>query len=160
ARGRATRREPPRLALLALDGAQPRRAKRREGVVGDLACPREIPQRDVNLLRRLLERGDDVGPEARRAGEQLANRVMDLPLSGLGWRPGAPPARAEVQRDAPAALAERPRADPDDLAACAQLVDPRRAVCAEAAREHVSLPHLRRQRDALEWDERLAEPVD
>src|SRR5262249_58718802 len=92
ARGRATRREPPSLALLALEGAQPRRAKRREGVVCDLARPREIPQRDVDLLRRLLERGDDVGPEARRSGEPLANRLLDLPLGGLelrvrGWRP-------------------------------------------------------------------------
>ena len=55
--------------------------------------------------------------------------------------------------------ASGPGADPHQLAAGGQLVEPRRAVGAEPAREHVALPHLRRQRDALQRDERLAQAV-
>ena len=89
---------------------------------------------------------------------------MDLALGRLELRVGRRRAGeahvlAEVERDPAAAAAERAGADPDDLAAGAELVEPGRAVGAEPARQHVALPDLRGQRDALERDQRLAQAV-
>ena len=67
---------------------------------------------------------------------------------------------AEVERHPARAAAERARADPDDLAARAELVEPGRRPAAEPARQHVALPRLGREGDALERDEHLAQPVD
>src|SRR6202020_1355678 len=66
---------------------------------------------------------------------------------------------AEVQRDAPRA-AKRAGADPDELAARAEAVEPRRRIGAEAAWEYVALPHLDGQREALQRHERLAQAVN
>ena len=67
---------------------------------------------------------------------------------------------AEVQRHLAGAAAERARADPDDLAGRAQLVQPARAVGAGAAGQDVLLPHVDRQRQALQRDEHVAQAVD
>ena len=75
---------------------------------------------------------------------------------------GPEPARvlAEVERHLAGAAAERPRAHPHQLAARAERVHPGGRVGAHASRQHVALPHLRRQRHALEGHERLAQTVD
>ena len=67
---------------------------------------------------------------------------------------------AEVERHPAGAPPERARADPHDLAGRAQLVHPRGRVGADAARQHVALPHLGREREALQRHERLAQAVD
>ena len=67
---------------------------------------------------------------------------------------------AEVEGDPPRRAAERARADPDDLAARAERVHPGRRVGADAARQHVALPHLGREREPLERHEHLAQAVD
>ena len=117
----------------------------------------------MQLLALEVELGDEVEPERRRAGEPLADRVVDLALGALELRvrrrrAGEADVLAEVERDPPGAR-QRPGADPDDLAAGGQLVEPGRAVGAEPAREHVALPDLGRQRDALQRDQRLAQAV-
>src|SRR3954453_6718459 len=87
----------------------------------------------------------------------LALRRLDLRVR-RGWT-GQPHVLAEVERDLAAAAAQGTGADPDDLAPGAELVEPGRAVGAEAPREHVTLPDLRRERDSLERDESLTQPV-
>ena len=96
--------------------------------------------------------------------EPLADRVDDLPLRDLelavgGRRPGEADVFAEVEGDAAVAAPEAPGADPDQLAAGAELVEPVRGVGAEPPRQHVGLPHFRRQRDALQRHQRLAQAV-
>ena len=122
------------------------RAQRRERVVGDLARPGEVPQRLAQLVRagvRLLHQ--QVGEEAGAARQALAQALVELAVRVLA-RPGrrAEQGRVltEVQRDAPRPPAERAAADPDHLAAGAELVQPVRRVRAEPARQHVLLPHL------------------
>ena len=88
---------------------------------------------------------------------------MDLALGPVELRvrrrrAGEADVLAEVERDA-AGAREGPGADPDQLAAGRQLVEPGRAVGAEAAREHVALPDLGGERDALERHQRLAQAV-
>ena len=63
----AARGEAPHApALGAGRGLQPRSAQRREGVVGDLARPGEIPERGVQLLALVALEGEgDVEPEGR-----------------------------------------------------------------------------------------------
>ena len=79
---------------------------------------------------------------------------MDLPggrleLGVRGRRAGEPHVLAEVEGDLAAASAERAGADPHELAAGAELVEPGGAVGAEASRQDVPLPDLGRERDAL-----------
>ena len=150
--------------MRSLNRAETPRAQRREGVVGDLAGPREIPQRRVELLGLEIQLRREVDPEGWPRLEQLADRVVGVPARRLelrvgGRRPRETDVLAEVQRHAPAASAERPGPDPHELATRAQLVEPRGRVRAEASREHVALPHLGRERHALEGDERLSETV-
>ena len=167
--GRAARAEAP--ARLALPGAaragerEARRAQGRPRVVGALAGPDEVPQRLLKLLGRQIELGEEVGEEARRAGEALAQRIV-LGLVGrlLAARRRRRADRlgvlAEVQGDAAAVAPQRARADPDDLPGRAQLVQPRRRVGARPARQDVALPDVGGQREALERDEHLAQAVD
>ena len=145
-----------------------RRAQRRERVVGHLARPHEVPQRLLQLLGGHAGHVDEqVGEEARALLEPRPQRLVGalgehLLAVGPGARrrPEHGGVVAEVQRDPAAAAPERARADPHDLARRAQLVQPRRRVGARAARQHVALPHLRGQGDALQRDEHLAQPVD
>jgi hypothetical protein len=118
----------------------------------------------VKLLDVDVELRDDVDPERRSAAEQLADRLVRLALRGLelrvaGRRPGERDVLAEVERDSAVASTQRPGADPDQLAPGAELIEPRGAVGAEAARKHVALPYLWSERDPLERHERLAKPV-
>ena len=164
-RARPPRREPaPAVGPRGLRPrrAQPRRAQRRVGVVGDLARPHEVPQRLLELLARdAADVGQQVGEEARAGGEPLADRVVGLALGRLlrRRRPEQPHVLAEVERHPAGAAAERARADPHELARGAQRVHPRRRVGADAARQHVALPHLGGQREPLQADQRLAQPV-
>ena len=118
----------------------------------------------MELLGRVVEVGEQVEPEGGAGGEPLADRVVDLALGALqlrvgGRRAGEADVLAEVEGDAAVAAAERAGADPDHLAAGAELVEPGRRVGAEPARQHVPLPDLRRQRDALQRHQRLAQAV-
>ena len=108
----------------------------------------------MQLLRREVELVDQVDPEAGPPAEQLTDRVVHLALRRLdlgvrGRRAGEPHVLAEVDGHLPAAAAERPGADPNDLTARGELVEPGRAVGAEAAGKHVPLPDLGRERDSL-----------
>ena len=162
--GVAARGEPPRGPALAADGGQAAGAQRREGVVGDLAGPGEVPERRVQLLALDVELRHQVEPERGRGAEPLADRVVDLALGTLELRvrrrrAGEVDVLAEVERDAAGRAPSAPGADPDDLAAGGQLVEPGRAVGAEPARQHVALPDLRGQRHALQRDQRLAQAI-
>ena len=117
----------------------------------------EILGSDVELVH-------EVDPKARAAREELADRIVHLTLGSVdprigGRRAGEPDVLAEVQRHLAAAAAQRARAQPDDLAAGAQLVEPRGAVGAEASRQDVALPDLRGEGDPLQRDERLSQPI-
>ena len=116
-----------------------------------------------------------LGREAADVGQQVGEEARRRPAAARGRPRGpAPTARspalrrradqrrvvAEVQRHAAGPAPERARADPHDLARRAQLVQPRGRVGAGAARQHVALPHLQRQRQPLERHEHLAQPVD
>ena len=97
-------------------------------------------------------------------GEPLADRVVGLALDPLqlrvgGRRAGEADVLAEVEGDAAVVAAAGAGADPDHLAAGAELVEPGRRVGAETPRQHVLLPDLRRQRDALQGHQRLAQAV-
>ena len=141
------------------------RAQRREGVVGDLARPGEVPQRLAQLVRarvrvaRSSRSEKKQAPRARRSRSARAARRPDA-----RGRPGGGPSSGrvvtEVQRDAPGAPAQRAAADPHDLAAGAQLVQPVRRVGPQPARQHVLLPQLRRERQALQRRQHVAQPVD
>ena len=160
ARRLAKRLVPP---LGALHGREPACPQRREGVVGDLAGPGQVPQRGVKLLGGALQLGDEVEPEAGAGGQPLADRVMHLALRRVelrvgGRRAGQPDVLAEVEGHA-AGAAQRPRADPHDLTAGGELVQPALAVRAQPAGQHVALPDLRRERNSLQRDERLAQAV-
>ncbi len=67
---------------------------------------------------------------------------------------------AEVQRHASARAPQRARAQPHQLAAGAERIQPRRRVAAEAARQHVALPNVGCQREALQRHELLAQALD
>src|SRR5215203_3063032 len=105
-----------------------------------------------------------VEPEARPLPQPLANRVVDLALRSIELRvprgrTGEPDVLAEVEGDLAVIATERPGADPDELATRAELVQPGRAVFAQAARQDVALPGLGSQGDALQGDKGLAHPV-
>ena len=67
---------------------------------------------------------------------------------------------AEVQGHPARSPPERAGPDPDELAARAQLVHPRRRIRARAARQHVALPRLGGHRQSLERDQHLAQAVN
>ena len=118
----------------------------------------------MDLLALELELRDQVEPERGRRHEPRADRVVHIALGQVElrvrrWRAAEPHVLAVVERDL-AGAPQRPGADPDELAAGGQLVEPGRAVGAEPAREHVVLPDLGRQRDALKRHEGLAQAVD
>src|SRR5262249_12381488 len=136
---------------------------RGKGVVGHLADPGQVPERLVKLLGGALQL-QEVEPEAWALSEPLADRILGLAVGAVelhvpGRWPREPDVLAEVQGDLAVASAERTGADPDQLPARAELVEPGRAVRAEAARQHVPLPCHRRERDALQWDQCLPEAV-
>ena len=156
--------EAPAAALLALNRAEPWRAQRGEGIVRNLARPREIPQRVVKLLGRDVELVHEVDPERWATTQELADRIVDLAVGRLDLdvrrrRTGEPHVLAEVQGDLAAAAAQRAASDPHDLAAGAQLVEPGRAVGAKQSRQDIPFPDLGSQRDPLQRHQRLAQPV-
>jgi len=88
---------------------------------------------------------------AGAALELRAQALVELAARGLaraGRRAQQGRVLTEVQGDAPGPRAQRTAADPHHLAGGAELVEPVRRVGAEAPRQHVPLPHLRRERDA------------
>ena len=157
------------LALGArLGERQPRGAKRREGVVRHLARPREVPQRLLELDRLdrpavdLRHVRDQVRPERGTALEALADGVVErLGRTLAAIRRRAEPAGilAEVEGHLARMPAERAGPHPHQLAAGAELVHPGLRVAPDPARQHVALPHLGGQRQALERDEHLAQAV-
>ena len=101
---------------------------------------------------------------ARQAlAEQRRARARRARSPTRGRRRGRPSASASSRKYSatrPELRPSAPGADPDDLAGRAQLVEPRRRVGAGAARQHVALPHVGGQREALQRDEHLAQAVD
>ena len=157
--------EAPAGVARALRQREARCPQRREGVVRDLSRPGEVPQRLLQLGGlAVVEVGEQVAPERGAAGEPLADGVVERAPRARSPRVGrrAEPAGvlAEVQRHPARARPDRAGPDPHDLPASAELVHPGLRVRADAARQHVALPHLRRQREALQRQEHLAEPVD
>ena len=118
----------------------------------------------MELLDGQVEVGEQVEPEVRPGGEALADRVVGVALGPLELhvrrrRPREADVLAEVEGDAAVVAPAGAGADPDDLAAGAELVEPGRRVGAEPPRQHVLLPDLRRQHHALQRHQRLAQPV-
>ncbi len=106
---------------------------------------------------------EQVGEEAGAGAQPLADRLvgrLGRRLAAARRRPEQVDVLAEVQRHLAGAAPERAGADPHDLAGRAQLVQPAGRVGAGAAREHVLLPHVDRQRHALERHQHVAQPVD
>ena len=100
------------------------------------------------------------GPWASRS--RIASWISPSGRSSFALRrrrAGEPDVLAEVESDLAVVAPEGPGADPDQLAARAELVEPGRAVGAESPGQHVALPGLRRQRDALQRDQRLAQAI-
>src|SRR5262249_25563036 len=101
-----------------------RRAQRCPRVVGHLAGPHEVPQRLLDLPGRDAQLSQEIGEEAGRPRQPLADKVVLRRVRTLGlvrrWADGLHVV-AEVERDAARVAAERARADPDELAACAEL---------------------------------------
>ncbi len=143
---------------------QARCAQRRPGVVGDLARPDEVPQRLAQRLRRSVELGEQVGEERGPCASRARRSSCSGPAGGsaparAAGRPDRGRVLAEVQRDAPRAT-ERTGTDPHDLAARAEAVEPGLRVGAGAPRQHVALPDLHGQREALQRHEHLAQAID
>ena len=110
--------------------AQARGAQRREGVVGHLARPGQVPERVVELLDRLSSSSasrssQKSGPAASRS--RIASWTLALGPLELGVRrrrAGEADVLAEVEGDAAVVAAAGAGADPDHLAAGAELVEP------------------------------------
>ena len=118
----------------------------------------------MQLLGRVVEVGQQVEPEVGSGAEALADRLVDLTLRFLELdvgrgRAGEADVVAEVEGDAAVAATAGAGADPDHLAAGAEFVEPGRRVGAKAAGQDVLLPDLRRQGDALQRHQRLAQTV-
>ena len=77
-RAEATGAAPAALERRALGAGErePRRAQRRPGVVGHLAGPDEVPQRLLDLLRRQLDLREQVGEEAGRRSQPVAQDIV------------------------------------------------------------------------------------
>ncbi len=145
-----------------------RGAQRSPGVVCRLARPDEVPERLAQRLGRSVDLGQQVGEEAGALGQALAQQQV-LGLLGRARRGAARGAAgrrayrrgvvAEVEGH-PARASERAGADPDQLAAGAEMVEPGLRVGARAPGEDVSLPALDGQCQALQRHEDLAQAVD
>ena len=148
ARGRPEAREPTGMRTAARRSSRgrgaPRDAERSEGVVRDLARPHEVPERGKHdIVIGGSGCGDEVGPEARAGPQQtVADRVVYLAV-GCALERGTARQQAhavtEEHADPAVVGAERARADPDELARRAQLVEHARAVAVDARRQHVAL---------------------
>jgi len=148
-------REAPRRPLSPGRRVSARRAQRLPGVVRDLARPDEIPERREGGLRLEPALAKEVEPEERACTERRPERLV---LVSLRRRErGGPPETRRVLAEVDRHPLET-RSDPDDLARGGQLVERRRLVAGDAAREEVGLPEPHGEREALERDERLAQP--
>ena len=170
ARGRTEAGEPARMRAgpRPMRGAgrrAPRHPQRPERVVRDLARPHEIPERGEHDARRRRCRSPRRGRArssrpARRSRSRIASWISPSGApSTAGRRREQPHAVAEEQPDPTVVGAERARADPDELARRAQLVEHARPVAVDARGQHVAFEHRRRDRDALQLFERLDERV-
>ena len=162
-RARSRRVPGPRRADLR-GGASDERSQRREGVVGDLAGPDEIPQRgEEEALVRRAGGGDELGPERRAPlGEMEAERVVHLALRRVGGRLGEQRGGigAEDERDAAVVGGERPRADPGHVAARHEGVEVCGTIRPDPGREDVRLQDRGRHGGALEPGHGVRERVD
>ena len=150
---------PPALATAWWRAQQ---AQGREGVVGDLAGPDQVPERvQDHVLVSPTGGGVEVAEEARAAaGQVLADALVDFALGSLGRRRHQPLGfAAQIERHPAVGTAQGAAADPDHLAHGDQLVEEPGPVVADADRQHVALHDRRRQGQALELEDRLQEPV-
>ena len=145
---------------------QARGAQRRPRVVGRLTHPHQVPQRPHQRKRGHLELGQQVAEEARPRAQALAQqrvlglrRRLAMPSGRRGGRAQQLGVLAEVERHAPRVAPERAGADPHDLAACAQRVQPRGRVGARPGCQHVALPCRHGKRQALQRNEHLAQAL-
>src|SRR5205823_5792867 len=95
-------------------------AERSPRVVRHLAGPDEIPEGGKHDLRLELGRGDEVVPELRTSAERGADCVVRLALRAS--RRARPAERGRVLAEVDGDPVE-PRADPDNFAGRAQLVE-------------------------------------
>ena len=164
----APRPEPPAgprpvAGALGAGEREARSAQRRPRVVGHLARPHEIPERLLDLLGRDRQLGEEVGEEARRLRQARTKQLVlgrVRPLGLVGRRADGLDVVAEIERHAARVAPQGTGADPHELAAGAQLVHPGRRVGATAAWQHVALPDVGGEREALEGHEHLAQAVD
>ncbi len=164
--GRSERGQPsgPRPAVLrrALPAQRP---ERREGVVGDLAGPDEVPQRVEDLaVRPPAGGGVQLAVERRPAPLQVgADPLVDLgrrTLHAVGQPDRPQELAARSIEHHPAVVApEAPAPHPGDLAHRAQLVQQPRLVARDARREHVTLEDRRRDRQARQLVDDLGQAL-
>src|ERR1700686_242828 len=152
---------------LPLRERQAGRAQGREGVVGDGPGPHEVPQRLLQYPGLQLQVREQVTEEARAGSEALAQGLV---LGGrrhigrlgprLGRRPEQRKVLAEVEGYGPTGAPQGAGAQPNELAAGAEGVEPRWRVAAQATRQHIALPGLWRERETLKRHELFAQAVD
>ena len=140
---------------------------RPHGVDGSLGCaPRGRLRRERGFARphgpggAATRSGQKDAPGAREPGTQrVVHRAVGPPVCD---RPGCEQADAVAEVDTHPTVVgtERTRADPDDLARGAQLVEHRGPVTLDPGGEDVAFEHRRGDRDTLELLERLDERVE
>ena len=141
------------------------RPQRRQGIVGDLARPHQIPQRGEQFpIGGVPRRGTKLVPEAGAARSEMgADGIVQHPI----WRLGNLERRVdhgelvrEVEPDATVVRADRAAAHPDDVAGGAQLVEIGSAIAAQPRRQEFGLQRRRHQRSALQLSQRLDQRVE
>ncbi len=108
-------------------------AQRREGVVGDLARPDQIPESCEEIRRKAAGLGDDVREEERAPLLEEAPKLRgELARGGLLLRRKERELIDEEERDPPIVRPERLDADPGDLSSGAEQIEIRGPVLADA----------------------------
>ena len=153
---RPGRGRPPRRLERVARGLRRRSAEHRtnrsERIVGHLAGPHEIPQRDQQLgVGRTPRRGAQLAPEAGalRRRESARTRIVQRTLGRVAMLPRRGQLRelvGEAQPDPTVAGAEPAGTHPHELAGGAQLVEHRTAVAANSRGQDVGLDRRRDER--------------
>ena len=138
--------------------------QRSQRVVGDLPRPHQVPQRDEQLDVGGIERRHRVAQGAPETGAASRQQTTDGVVQWTGrrfeWLPAGSEQRqlvGEAQPDPAVLRTDRPGADPDDLARCAQLVEHRRPVPTHPGRQHIGLERRGHDRGSGQHPQRLDE---
>ena len=139
----------------------------RKRIVGDLACPHEIPQRTQD--RRVAVVGScfgtgsyEVRPEARASLAKVpADCVVTVTLGGfICWANEERCSFSEQQSDAAVVLAYRTGPDPDQIPRSAECVEVGLAVVGHTHGQNVTLEYRCRNRRSLQDGQHIDQAID